>query len=307
VRGFVEREITPIFSGGTGRSGTTIVGKMLRKHPDLLAGNPNEIKFITEVFSISDLLYGPRKFIPTQISKAGNFYMKLPLHGSIEFRFLHFRRMMLNHWWERTNRLGHTSGINRAIKRERLEEILEDFRRGLKDDPEVAARNFLFNYIQSHKKYSGERFWMDTTPPNIMYADYIYRLLPEAKFIEMRRHPLDTLASVLDEPWGPNELSKAIPWWRDRIKLADQALAHIPNENKISIRLEDLIVHKREESYRKILETIGLEDHPDMREFFETKMIEENANIGRWRQGFPDPDHVLAEFEKVAGEIAQYH
>ena len=41
---------------------------------------------------------------------------------------------------------------------------------------------------------------MDTTPANIMYSDLIYQILPDAKFIEMKRSPLDNISSVLKEP-----------------------------------------------------------------------------------------------------------
>ena len=51
-------ELIPVFSGGIGRSGTTIVGQILRKHPNLFSGAPNEVRFITEVYGLLDLAYG---------------------------------------------------------------------------------------------------------------------------------------------------------------------------------------------------------------------------------------------------------
>ena len=36
----------PIFIGGTGRSGTTIVGDLLNEHPEVRTSLPTEIRFI---------------------------------------------------------------------------------------------------------------------------------------------------------------------------------------------------------------------------------------------------------------------
>ena len=33
-------EFRPVFSGGTGRSGTTLIGKILSRHESVLAENP---------------------------------------------------------------------------------------------------------------------------------------------------------------------------------------------------------------------------------------------------------------------------
>ena len=38
---------TLIFSGGTGRSGTTIVADLLDRHPDVRSSLPIELKFVT--------------------------------------------------------------------------------------------------------------------------------------------------------------------------------------------------------------------------------------------------------------------
>ena len=37
----------PIFIGGTGRSGTTIVGDLLNEHPEVRTSLPTEIKFLS--------------------------------------------------------------------------------------------------------------------------------------------------------------------------------------------------------------------------------------------------------------------
>ena len=46
----------PILVGGTGRSGSTIVGHLLDHHPDLTLTRPMEVRFITGNDGIADAL-----------------------------------------------------------------------------------------------------------------------------------------------------------------------------------------------------------------------------------------------------------
>lgn len=294
--------ITPIFSGGVGRSGTTIVGRILRKHPDLFSGAPNEIRFITETYGLIDLVYGMRKFVPSQITTGGKFAVYIPLNPSIKFRYWVFRKRVLDQWWKRINRLGEVSGLHRSMRRQQMVELLDQLEAGL-DNPINAARDFVFGFVKNHRRFKGQKFWMDTTPPNMMYADYIYKLLPESRFIEMRRHPLDNIASVIQEPWGPDDPYQAIPWFKDRIELAAKAKKKIPTTQHLTLWLEDLVLHDREESYRKMLEVVGISDDENMHRFFQEEVTLERANIGRWRSGFEDPAKVHSEFERIVGPV----
>ncbi|NCX76576.1 MAG: sulfotransferase [Actinobacteria bacterium] len=292
------QQITPIFSGGVGRSGTTIVGRILRKHSDVLAGSPFEIKFITEVNGLVDLVFGQRHFLPTQISRRGYLLSKVGQFDPIKVRFHKFKRRISEDWWKRKNRLGNESGIHRAVSARDLDLLLDELESSL-DSPIKAARTFLFGYVRKHRKWTGESFWMDTTPANMMYADFIYRLFPEAKFIEMRREPLDNIASVLKEPWGPNDPARAILWWKDRISLATSAKERVPQENHLTLQLEELVSTARNKSYETLISHIGIQDESQMRDFFEFEVSGHRANIGRWKTDFPNPDEFLNLFNRL--------
>lgn len=294
-------EITPVFSGGVGRSGTTIVGRILRNHPQVLAGSPFEIKFITEVNGLIDLVLGQRSFMQTQISRKGYLLSKIGAKDSIKIRFLKFRHRIYNDWWRRTNRLGMESGLHRALTMRDLDLLLDELEASL-DSPIEAARNFVFGYVRCHRKWQGESFWMDTTPANMMYADYIYRIFPEGKFIEMRRDPLDNIASVLKERWGPNDPKEAIVWWKDRISLATSARKVIPAQNYLTIDLEDLVLRKRHSCYEALLSHLDLFDEDRMRNYFEIEVISDRANIGRWKKDFSDPSGFLELFNNLTSQ-----
>ena len=141
----------------------------------------------------------------------------------------------------------------------------------------------------------------DRTRKSYCVSNFIYKIFPEAKFLEMQRDPLDNIASVLKEPWGPNTPEKAIPWWRDRVELAANALKTFPAESSLTLQLEDLVRDKRSESYKKMLDLIGLKDEAAMREYFDNEVTFERAHIGRWKQDFADP----AEFEALFNRLSK--
>ena len=294
----MDDQIKPIFSGGVGRSGTTIIGRILRKNSKVFVASPLEIKFITETSGLIDLVFGIREFLPTQISRSGYWLSKLSTHDSTKIRYLKFKRRIESDWWIRTNRLDRESGLHRALSKTTLTKLLKELEASL-DTPLEAARQFTFGYVKSHRKWEGQRFWMDTSPPNIMYSDYIYRIFPEARFVEMRRNHLDNIASVLKEPWGPNDPKKAIIWWRDRIALATSAQKSIPSESSITLELEDLVKNKRSETYQRLITHIGLDDEVKMRKYFESEVTFERAHIDRWRSDFTDPDKFENLFNKL--------
>jgi hypothetical protein len=48
-------DFTPVFIGGTGRSGTTILLNLLNRHPDFHASMPREIKYLTSRHGLVDI------------------------------------------------------------------------------------------------------------------------------------------------------------------------------------------------------------------------------------------------------------
>jgi len=298
-------EIIPVFSGGVGRSGTTIVGRILKQHSNVFAGSPFEVKFITETHGLIDLVFGLRKFLPTQISRKGYLLSKLSQHDPIQLRFVKFRKRIYEDWWIRTNRLGKPSGLHRALGISQMEELLDELGSTL-NNPMEAARKFVFGYVRNHYKWNGENYWMDTTPANIMYADFIHRIFPEAKFIEMRRNALDNISSVLKEPWGPNNPDRAIIWWRDRVFLATEAKKLVAENQYLTLFLENLVRENRENCYRRLISHVGLSDELEMRRYFETEVTAERAHFGRWRRDFKNPEEFQARFESlISQELSQ--
>lgn len=288
--------IVPIFSGGVGRSGTTVIGDLFKNHTEVFVGMPYEVKFITELFGLVDFSFGVRNFQKTQITTYGQFLATVSKFDTPKMRFVKFKKMLFSQWWDKTE-YNPGGGIGMSIDKTTMNKILDEFYLQL-DSPIEAARNFTFNYIKNHKDYSGQKYWIDTSPANIMYADLIYRIFPETKFIEMRRNPLDNIGSVLKQTWGPNNEDFAIKWWSDRIKKADSAIKQIPQNSHMLLTLEDLIRDDRDYSYNKLCSLIGISNNQTkVIEYFNNNLIIKNANFDRWKNDFTNPINFKNKFD----------
>jgi hypothetical protein len=53
----VAHNFSPVFIGGSGRSGTTVTLNLLQRHPQFHASLPREIKFLTSRHGLLDLVY----------------------------------------------------------------------------------------------------------------------------------------------------------------------------------------------------------------------------------------------------------
>lgn len=286
----------PIFVGGVGRSGTTLIGNLFKNHKDVFVSMPYEIKFITELFGLIDVGLGVRNFSKTQITQYGNFLAKISQCDSPQIRFNKFKEMLFDEWWP-TSQYNPGGGLALAMDKIIMEKLLDEFNSEI-DDPVKAARNFTFNYIKNHKEYKGQKYWIDTSPANIMYSDLIYKIFPEAKFIEMRRNPLDNIGSVLKQNWGPEDEDFAITWWSDRIKIADNATKKIPQNNYMLLTLENLIKNNRENSYSNLCSFIGISvDQPKVLEYFNNNMTIKDAHIDRWTNDFENPTEFKNKFD----------
>lgn len=298
------RDILPIFSGGTGRSGTTVVGKLLSRHPDIRGGKPYEIRFINDRFGLLDLCYGVESFERSWKRMASSLYLNFisPQKRSLFFR--NFESRMRGKWWERTNRIENTSGLFRSLTVEDREEILAIFKRQFQRDRIQASRNFLFDYLERQQHNRGERHWIDTTPLNISVADRIHLLFPSAKFIHMKRDGRDTVASVLKERWGPNDPIKALKWWERRMEISNVALAAVPKSLVLELDLEALVVTDREASYARLFEFLGIEDSAKTREYFDNDMPAERVRIGKYRGEISDWQRLDREYEKALARLS---
>jgi len=305
-------KVTPVFVGGTGRSGTTVMGDLLGKHPDVRTSTPIEIKFLSNRSGLLDVVFGrdesPNKKKETVSIFHYRTYRKRKLREKEKLADIlaEFEDQVWNKWWDIDAPPPHGRGLISGISRSNLEKLMTSLRRDLKINRIWAARRFMKRFIALQDEAGAEKYWVETTPMNIPTADKLLKLFPNALFITMVRDPRDVIASLLTKNWGPTTPMEGLTWIEKRLLDGHNALKEVPLKQKITIALEDLAIDNREETYRKLSNFLEIPESLEMGKFFEEELTPENATSGRWKQEISSPefDAAYAQVDKKLEELS---
>lgn len=253
-----------LFTGGTGRSGTTITARLVGAH-SAFAMIPIETKFITASGGLCDLARG-RTTYPE------------------------FERRLRNRWFDR----GPRKGLHVITDMAAIESALPSLREGVVDSPWQAAAAFSHALLDPIASAAGATGWIEMNPPNAFRARQLDRMFPGMQLIHSIRDGRDVACSITPRDWGPTDLDEALDWWAGRLERGFAAGDGLGGRVHV-VQLEDLLLRDREGEYSRLRAFLGLADEPGMRMRFENDVTPAKAHIGRWRDDVP-PDR-LATFE----------
>jgi hypothetical protein len=80
---------------------------------------------------------------------------------------------------------------------------------------------------------------------------------------------------------------------------AHNSLIQVPQSSRHEIRLEQFVIHQREESYRDLLNFLELDDHPNMRKYFDEQMLVEKLHSGDWQGLVKNPEKFGSDYQKI--------
>jgi hypothetical protein len=265
----------PVFVGGTGRSGTTIVGRLLGEHSQY-ALIPFEARFHAEPRGLPGVLTG-------------------------RVTMDEFLTAMRERWFILTPQ-GKEGGLNRFVPEDTFETALEEFSSSFSEDRLQAGRSLVRGLLDPVAEEAGKPSWVEMTPRNVFHASTLHQLFPDMGLIHCLRDGRDTASSLVARNWQP-DMQEAIRWWGRRLRTARRTTKKIPRSQLLPLRLEALVQEERQGSYRRLLEFLGVEDEDEMHEFFETSMTRKRAHIGRWRESLSEDE--IDDFLELYREIQQ--
>ena len=310
----MEYGFSPLFTGGTGRSGTTIILNLLKNHPQVHSSLPREIKYLTARYGLIDLNFGRSLSLEEDFKSKRNNLAARILNRFGKKKKDRFLIYLNSKWWSEIGKKGKPRGLVQGITKEQLDLAVVNFKSYFNSDKKRASRAFFYEISAAQIEDKNVKYFADSTPLNMIQANYIYKLFPNAKFINMVRDGRDVALSVSKERWGPDDPHEALTWWANRIEKAHNALLKVRAKDQMQMRLEDLIVNDRKQEYLRLLSFLEIEDHDLTREYFETQMLPEYMTQGEWQKEVKDPDLYNKKYENILKnltakgiEIAKYY
>jgi len=146
---------------------------------------------------------------------------------------------------------------------------------------------------------AGARRVIDKMPGNFLFLGLIHAALPKARFIHLRRHPIDTCLSIYFQNFGAahyysNDLEDLAHYYSEYLRIMDHWRQILTPSSLLEVTYEDL-VNDPKTSSRRMVEFIGLPWDPGCLEFhrsirpvhtFSRWQARQNitkGSVGRWR------------------------
>jgi hypothetical protein len=273
----------PVFVGGTGRSGTTVVARLIAAHPAYRMV-PSELRFHAESSGLPGLLAG--RLDPAWVTD-----------------------QLRTHWARRRGADGKPRGVTTVMAPADYAIAVDRFERGRRQDSIAAGRELVAAVVHASLpadgRAAGPGGWVEMTPPNLEAAGELAMIFPEARFVHTIRSGLEVACSMQRHAWAPDEAGDCLLWWEDRFARADAGARSLPPGALHEIHLERLAdPGSRDRVVLELLAFLGLDDAPAVREFRETAIADRAATASRWRALPSGPRaELLASYRQALGRL----
>jgi hypothetical protein len=255
-----------LFIGGTGRSGTHVVSKILNSHSHFRKV-PNEARFHVDPGGFPDVLAGrtgPDLFV---------------------YRLRHY-------WWRNFEPARRSfRGLHRYVPRARLLAASDTFLRRFDAEPEAACRQLFFDLLWPLATEEAKSGLIEQSCDVVAQAGTLGRLFPEARFVHVVRDGRDVAASRVGQArWlaYPRTMRQGLDWWEARIRRIDEGERAVGADRVHRVGLDDLVSGtRRRATYRQLRRFAGLQNEKDMNTYFGRRVRSRNAHTERWRQEVP--------------------
>jgi Sulfotransferase family len=277
--------VSLLFIGGTGRSGTHVVAKILNNHSHFRKV-PNEARFHTDPGGLPDVLNG----------RTGP--------DLFAYRLRHY-------WWRNFEPArGSFRGLHRYVPRRRLDAATTAFlSRARSGELEAACRQLFFDLLWPLAAQESKAGLIEQSCDVVAQAGALGTLFPEARFIHVVRDGRDVAASRFGQArWlaYPRTMNQGLAWWEGRIRRIEDGIRATGPDRVHEVSLDDLVSgNHRRRTYRKMRQFAGLRNEDEMLNYFIRRVKVRNAHTERWRQDVPARrrDEVDAAYEEVLDRL----
>jgi hypothetical protein len=160
--------------------------------------------------------------------------------------------------------------------------IATDDRAGLAT---AAFSQFLNRIYTDFLQARGAEVYVDDNTFNLVFSDWLHRLLPQAVFVDVRRDPRDVVVSYLEQGWAPDTLQQAAAYYQAVVRRSDAATAKLPPARKVILTLDEIAAAPKAVATRI---SRAIDFPPDTFDF--TADPVRPASLGRWKTALSAAD-----------------
>ncbi len=257
-----------VFIGGPGRSGTTALVDLLGCHPSL--SPVYETDPLPRLLSAAGRRPTPGALADTVQSVLQSWAEPLPLRPhskAAHERYLHGP---------------HHVRMERAVVEATAIALARRIRGG--ESPWQVLHEGFDRLFRAAAAADGKARWVNKTPNNLAVLPLLLSVFPRAQFLLCVRDPRDVALSVVQRPWGPEQVEEVPAWWR-AVLAPWLALRETAGDRVLVVRYEDLVCAP-EATLERVLAFV---DEPAgapalLGRWRAAGLSLEPGRIGRWRE-----------------------
>ncbi len=285
-----------VFVGGTGRSGTHLVAKLIGRHAEF-ENVPIEVRFHADRGGFPDLLEG-------RVTKE------------------QFLRRLRGFWWRRYRSGGRPPdilpwfalgreprGLHKHVPEEVFDAAVARFSERFDADRETACRELFDDLLRPLAEREGKPGLVEMSCATTASAPALARIFPDALFVHVVRDVRDASASRVSQGLGllyHRTRVQGVLWWEGRVRRIEGALAELPADRVLTLSLDWLVQRPpNRRGYRLLRRFLGVDKQKTADTLFKRKVSPEAANVGRWQRGLSEEARakVRAEYEAALGRL----
>jgi hypothetical protein len=236
-----------VYIGGSGRSGTTILRRVLTLKGKAICFN--EPKFMIAKDGFRDLLQG--RISPGKYCRA----------------------MLLTH----AARIEETTGIDRDV----LSAILTEAAQGAADSL-AFCRRFIDLYHAALIRLHPGLTLVEKEPHALEMASFLGERSPRIRFIHIYRDPRDVCCSVVASHWGPKSVSDFLDWYQQSMLDILRAQKLVRNSPYAVVSLERLCAEPVD-CLQRLFSFMGIDPDPGELETAATSIDPGKSHMGRYK------------------------
>ncbi|MFY9230282.1 MAG: sulfotransferase [Candidatus Nanopelagicales bacterium] len=260
----------PVLIGGTGRSGSTILGRILARHPDLYLTDPEEVRFLANNPGMATALGMKNAGFPRSL-RARNLAQKAIKRSQ-------------GAYFKRPN----NSGLQKWLTKKEMVALGDRYLERFGREPLAATQEFTYAVMDKVAAPAEGRRWVDGTPANARVTDLIEPIYPDCQVVAIIRDGRDVAASFVEQTFGPNEILESLREWGRRSLRMHQAVQRCRPGRILTVDMLDMVQNAREESLEQVCSFLNIPLDPGMMEWFADNVSVDRAHVGRWRTQFDD-------------------